>query len=153
MTDRSPNLLLIYAPCILSPRCRGDRCATQIPSTKASYVIPAHFEEKIIRVFSKREDSDDSTRVKNAIKIAFRKFLRSKGLCSPISSPVMLKRGRQCDNSGASSSDADEGLGQLLSTDPSPRRRGGGNGGMTMDERVAKRTKPVTNFVDYSMEK
>lgn len=130
---------------------RNDRFPTQIPSAKASYVIPTHFEEKIIRVFSKRPDSDDSSRVKSAIKTAFRKFLRSRGLCSPVSSPVAVKRMRDFDNSAAPSSDADEGLGQAASAYTHHAQRADDKLAITADDRMAKRTKPVTDFVDDSI--
>lgn len=130
---------------------RSDRHPTQIPSAKASYVIPTHFEEKIIRVFSKQPDSDDSPRVKSAIKTAFRKFLRNRGLCSPVSSPVVVKRRRDFDNSATPSSDADEGLDQVASAYVSHVQRGGSSVGMTVDERMAKRTKPVPDFLHDSI--
>lgn len=50
-------------------------------SRSASYVLPAHFEERIIRIYHKREVEDDHD-VKQAVSEAFRCFLDRQNLGS-----------------------------------------------------------------------
>ncbi|KAI0558623.1 HD phosphohydrolase superfamily [Gracilaria domingensis] len=72
-----------------------DMNPTHISSAKASYVLPAVFEEKIIRIFVTREETDDSNRVKKAVSVAFRNFMRRENLGSSLNSPVLTKRSRE----------------------------------------------------------
>ena len=58
-----------------------------IPSTKVSYVIPASFEEKILRVYLRKDFGPKKSEARNAAKLAFRRFLRSANLGSPLPSP------------------------------------------------------------------
>ncbi|CAN8071585.1 unnamed protein product [Agarophyton chilense] len=72
-----------------------DTNPTHISSAKASYVLPAVFEEKIIRVFVTREESDDSNRVQKAVSVAFRNFMRRESLGATLNSPVLSMRSQE----------------------------------------------------------
>lgn len=123
-----------------------DQSPRHISSSKVSYVIPAHFEEKIIRVYLKREFGHDSERAKKAVKLAFRRFIERMKPASPIASPVVgSKRHRgngpddilaPLDDDGVDSSD----------TQPSPTARGAL--ASTMDERLSKRVRPQLGFLE-----
>lgn len=53
-----------------------------ISSKKASYVMPAQFQENILRVYMKREASneEEERRLKRALRIAFHNYLRRHSL-------------------------------------------------------------------------
>lgn len=54
-----------------------------ISSSKVSYVIPATFEEKILRVYLRKERGADHERYKKAARLAFHNFTRRANLASP----------------------------------------------------------------------
>eukprot|EP00171_Calliarthron_tuberculosum_P008977 IDg8977t1 len=60
-----------------------------ISSSKVSYVIPATFEEKILRIYLRKERGPDFERYKAAAKLAFRNFTRRANLVSPAPSPPL----------------------------------------------------------------
>lgn len=122
---------------------RENQSSTHISTAKASYVIPAHFEETIIRVFLKPEKTEDDARVKRAVRIAFRNFMVRSNLCSSTHSPTLTKRTRTHDISALLESDED-GLGGSTDTHLTPP--GADVVGTTMNERLAKRSKPLVGL-------
>lgn len=67
---------------------------THISTARASYVLPAVFEENIIRLFVKREEDSSSYDVKKAVSVAFRNFMKRENLGASLNSPIMRKRTR-----------------------------------------------------------
>lgn len=76
-------------------RDREDTSPKHIPSEQTSYMLPVCFEENIMRIYVKREEHDESNRVKNAVSVAFRNFLRRENLGALLHSPVLSKRDRE----------------------------------------------------------
>lgn len=72
----------------LSSKNREDQNPTHIPSSNVSYVMPVHFQEKIIRVFVRPQKNAEGDRIMHAVKVAFRRFARHMNLGSPLASPV-----------------------------------------------------------------
>lgn len=70
-----------------------------ISSSKVSYVIPATFEEKILRLYLRRDRNQDTPRYKAAAKRAFRNFTKRENLGSPLPSPPLPARKRESDGS------------------------------------------------------
>lgn len=61
-----------------------------ISSGQVSYVMPKHFEENIVRVYSKRDgEGDTREQVKEAVKLAFRRYLKRHSLKNHLHSPVL----------------------------------------------------------------
>lgn len=74
---------------------REDVNPTHIPSSRESYVMPRRFEEKIARVYVKREaEGEEMDRLKRAVGLAFRNYLRRSSLNDQPCSPVLTKRVR-----------------------------------------------------------
>eukprot|EP00177_Eucheuma_denticulatum_P002979 GFKZ01005358.1.p2 GENE.GFKZ01005358.1~~GFKZ01005358.1.p2 ORF type:complete len:250 (-),score=26.19 GFKZ01005358.1:1103-1852(-) len=122
-----------------------DRNPVHISSAKASYVIPAHFEEIIIRVFVKREERPgDTNRIKDAVKTAFRRLLKTTSHSQPDRSLAPIMRRHTGENVATSISDQGEGLDGLTSTDSMVcQGKVGSSMETTADDRVAKRKKPI----------
>lgn len=69
---------------------RSDSRPITIPSEKASYVMPRHWEERLLRVYLKRDvDGDERRKYTEAVRVAFRNYLRRVGLDGQVHSPVL----------------------------------------------------------------
>ncbi len=66
-----------------------DENPVHISSSKVSYVIPATFEEKILRLYLRRPRGPDTERYKQAARQAFQAFLRRSNFISPAPSPSL----------------------------------------------------------------
>lgn len=66
-----------------------DTNPSNIPTSKVSYVVPAVFEEKILRLYLRRafDTPDELQRAKQAAKHAFRRCVQIRNLGSPLKSP------------------------------------------------------------------
>lgn len=52
--------------------------------------MPRHWEERLLRVYLKRDvDGDDRRKYTDAVKMAFRNYLRRVGLSEQVHSPVL----------------------------------------------------------------
>lgn len=67
----------------------NDDALVHISSSKVSYVIPATFEEKILRLYLRQPRGPDTVRYKRAAKKAFQAFLRRSNFVSPAPSPTL----------------------------------------------------------------
>lgn len=85
---------------------RSDECAINISSQKVSYVLPAQFEEKILRVYLRRKCGAESEKYRSAAKKAFRNFIRASNLGSPLPSPPPPQPPRKTNGSSRSGGSA-----------------------------------------------
>lgn len=147
----NPELYLTFSffSSILSHR--DDNHTELISSSRASYIIPAHFQEKFIRVYIRREsDEQTGNQVKHAAQVAFRKLLRRLNLHSQLDTAVTAPR------TGFGPNDLydpdTEGSGENTSNETETERTRQGQNrsdGSHTNERLAKRQKPnVGNEVD-----
>lgn len=122
-----------------------DSSPQLISSAKASYVIPAHFEEKIIRIYLKREYEHyhDSNRAKVAAKIAFRRFTERNHLASLLQSPEQSRKRQKRSSTG----DAPDSTTDFRAASPDSQNPTTGLA-PTPDERLAKHCKPSIDFED-----
>lgn len=67
-----------------------DTCPVQIQAGQFSYVLPTVFEERIVRVYLKKNfpDRAEEQRAKDAVKYAFRRCMRAAGINGNIPSPT-----------------------------------------------------------------
>lgn len=69
----------------------NDQCPVRMPSSKVSYVLPAQFEERIMRVYLRREfdTAAEQLRAVAAAKYAFRRCIQKYNLGTPLLSPAL----------------------------------------------------------------
>lgn len=118
-----------------------DMNPQRISSTKVSYVLPGHFEEKIIRVYLKREYDLDEDRAKKSVKEAFRRFIAHNSLGPPKESSSQLrKRPKHNRNDDITDSSEDDDTGSDSSYVPAIV-------GTSIQERFEAQLKPTTDVL------